>query len=384
MENLPTIIKNITDSKRIAIVIPAEASVDAFCSAIALQTAVGKAMIFCSAPVPELLFLPNVPSVYPTLKSSDQLAIKISSKNASPKEVRYDKTDSGLTIYITPDKGQFAESDVSVLPAVGNFDLLVIIGAGNFEQLGKVYTENPKLFFDTPHINIDNSPNNEFYGTLNFVNTTASSLSEVVMDIIEALPGGINNDTVATSLLAGIISQTSSFRDPKTTPTALQKASRLVTAGGRQKEIIQHLFKTKSLQLLQLWGRALARLTAQPDKQTLTAVVTASDLQKTQMSVESLPTVLRDIVEMVTGFSFVVFLAELPDVAGVQILLAGMPNENLISTAQQLSNNVVLADSIKSLILVGQYHYVSIHVKDSLIDVQTRLTALIENRNSVL
>lgn len=379
MENLQTIIKNIGQAKHVAIVLPESASVDVFCSAIALQAALPSAMIFCTTPVPELPFLHNMPTVAHGLSDSNKLAIKVSNQNATPKELSYQKSDSGLTIYITPESGQFTGKDVSVLPSAGNFDLVIIIGASNVEQLGKLYTENTKLFFETPHINIDNSPTNEFYATVNFVVTTSNSLSEIIMDVIESLPGGLKNDAVSTALLAGIISQTSSFRDPKTTPAALQKASRLVASGARQQEIIQHLFKTKPLPLLQLWGRALARITAQPEKQLLTAVVTASDLEKTKMALSSLPDVLRDIIEMISDYSLVAFLAEIPEGKGVQVLLAGLPFEKLTSLAKQLTGAVSTATP-----LIGKYQYVSIHVDGSLGDIQAKLNQILENRDSVV
>ncbi len=387
MENLPIILKNISESKRVALVLPEQLSVDSFCAGLALAYSLPNAMIFSATPsLPELPFLSGLPRVASGLSESDQLVIKISNKNTQAKDLRYEQTNDGLAIYISPSQGQFTERDVLVLPSAANFDLVIVLGAANFEQLGKIYTENTKLFFNTPTINIDNNPSNEFYCTLNFVNTTASSLCEVVMDIIEGMPRGqgkgLLKEPVATVLLAGIVNQTASFRDPKTTPAALQKASRLVEAGAKQQDIIQHMFKTKPLPLLQLWGRALARLTAYPDKQALMAVVTASDLEKTHESTESLAIVLRDIIEMVTGYSLVAFLAELPAGKGVQVLLAGLPFEKLEQMAQQLSGG---NEAIKPQTLGGKYLYVSVNAPGaSLSDVQAKFAQLIESRSIVV
>ncbi len=382
MENLDLIIKNIGSAKRVAIVLPANANVDALCAAIALQAKLPGVAIFCSGTVPELPFLSGLPAVHGSFSNGNQLEIKISNRNVQPKELRYEKTDSGLSIFVSPDNGQFVAEDVSVLPAIGAIDLLVIIGAANFEQLGKLYTDNPKLFFDTPHINIDNNPSNELYGTINLVVPVASSLSEILVDILEGLPGGLSRDAdgdiVTTALLAGIIAQTSSFRDAKTTPSALQKASRLVAAGARRKDIIQHLFKTKSLPLLQLWGRALARLTTADNNRVLTAVVTTSDLQKTGIAENELPIVLRDIIEMVTGFSLVVFLAETGTEQNpvVTILLAGLPYEKLTELANKMGSN---AENPQTL--VGQYQFVTFKILENLVAVQNKLTQILESRS---
>jgi hypothetical protein len=404
MENLPTILKNITQAKRIAIALPQQLTLDAVCAALALQITITSqpdktvTLFSASTDVPALPFLgPEAqhPQLNSALSNSNGLAIKIANSHAQSKELRYEKTsEGGLVIFVTPaGAGQFLESDVSVLPNAASFDLVIILGAANFEQLGSVYTDNTKLFFETPNINIDIDPSNEYYGTVNAVNTTATSLCEVVMDIIEAIPNALSNETVSTSLLAGIISQTASFRDPKTTPATLLKASRLVASGAKRQNIIQHLFKTKPLPLLQLWGRALARLTVMPEKQALTAVITATDLEKTKVETESLPIVLRDIVEMVTGYSLVILLAELPAAVSngannsankVQALLAGLPHENIL----QLASKLIAADNpsadnsnLKISLLVGKHEYVSFPLSKPLAEIQQMLNEQIEKRS---
>jgi nanoRNase/pAp phosphatase (c-di-AMP/oligoRNAs hydrolase) len=396
--DIQNILKNIAKSKRIAIALPAQVSVDALCAALALQAAlqtdsekkdIPAVMIFSAGQdIPALPFLRRAPQIHSATSGGSQLAIKVSNKNAEPGELRYEKSSDGLTVFITPkgeSPGTFTEQDVTVLPAVTNFDLVVIIGASNFEQLGKIYTDNTKLFFGTPNINLDINPSNEYYGTMNFVNTTASSLCEVMMDIIEALPDGLpknpENTRAATTLLAGIISQTASFRDPKTTPQALLKASRLVTAGARQQDIIQHLFKTKPLPLLQLWGRALARLTEYPEKKIITAIVTASDLEKTKVPIDSLPIVLRDIVEMVTGYSLVILVAE-TGVQSSQLLIAGLPFEKISKLAQGLSGTD--QSGVVSKLLTGKYEYVSVAVPLGIDQTQIKLAELIEKHQSVV
>lgn len=393
--DIQNILKNIGKSRRIAIVLPSQVSADALCAGLALQAAIVEqpdspvsVMIFSSSlEVPSLPFLRRNPEVHPALSAGSQLAIKISNKHAEPGELRYEKSSDGLTVYITPKAdgekptATFSEKDVTVLPSASNFDLVVMVGASNFEQLGKIYTENTKLFFETPSVNLDINPSNEYFGTMNFVNTTASSLSEVMMDIVEELPKGLENNRAATTLLAGIISQTASFRDPKTTPQALLKASRLVSSGARQQDIIQHLFKTKPLPLLQLWGRALARLTEYADKKILTAVVTQADLEKTKVPTESLSIVLRDIVEMVTGYSLVFLLAETGQ-SSTHVLIAGMPYENITKLARDLAGRGAIEVSAK--LLTGKYESTSISIPLGLEQAQFKLIELIEKHNSVV
>ncbi len=388
---IQTITNTISKAQRIAVALPQLPNIDLVAAAFAIFTAIEglktgpkkTVMVFSAALSRRGLSLPfikNAPPIYPGLNSSSQLEIKVSNRNAKPSELRYEKTDEGLTIFISPEEGmQFREGDVTVLPNATDFDLLIILGSMSFEQLGNLYTDNTKLFFETPHINIDINPANEFFGTVNLVKTTTSSVSEVVMDILEQIPGALESESVSTALLTGIISRTSSFRDPKTNPQAFLKSARLIELGAKHQEIIQHLFKTKSLAQLQLWGRALARLTAFPEKQILTAVVTKSDMEKTQVEPESLQVVVRDIIEMITGYSLVILLAELPK-GGTQIILAGLPFEDLVSLAGQLK-----APEIKPREpLSGKYEYISVYLPSNLAETQELLNEIIKNRNSVV
>jgi bifunctional oligoribonuclease and PAP phosphatase NrnA len=398
MENIETIIKNIDSAGRIAIALPKDVTVDLACAAVALaeglKSRAGKAgnpscYIFSAAEkFPSLPFLKNQPRVFSQLSNNGQMAIKVSNAHGQPSEIKYETDSGGLVIYIKSESGQIEESDVSVLSSPAGFDLVIILGAASFEQLGSLYTNLTKMFFETPNINIDVNPANEFYGTVNLVAATASSVSEVVMDVLTAA-GASENTEVATALLGGIISQTNSFRDPKTSPATLLKSSRLISAGARQQEIIQHLFKTKPLPQLQLWGRALARLVAFPEKQALLTVVTSSDLTKTHADSEALPKALRDILEMITGYSLVALIAETSP-TGAQVLVAGLPFEELGKFAQGMgvvgggAGAGAAQTAGKPSPLVGKYEFMSFSVTGALAEVQAQVTKLIENRGSVV
>jgi nanoRNase/pAp phosphatase (c-di-AMP/oligoRNAs hydrolase) len=206
---------------------------------------------------------------------------------------------------------------------------------------------------------------------------TATSLCEVVVDIISGFEQAesekvFKDEKNNTTLLAGIIFNTNSFRDPKTTSSALQKAALLISGGAKRQEIIQYLFKTKSLQQLQLWGRALARLTEYPDKQILTAVLTKSDLEKTHSNLSSLPEVCKDIIEMVTGYSLLVLIAE-----GLQTIVVGLPHENISEFAKQILGTEI---KVKSSPLVGQYEYITFETSKPLPELQEQLNRIIQSR----
>lgn len=378
MENIETIVKSIKTAGQTAIILPKQLSLDALSSAIVLEKVIknlgNKATIFSSSEnIPTTQYLKSSPVIHSSLSDGKELLIKVSNQNAEPKEIKYEKVDGGLSISISTDKGNFKETDVSVVPNAGQYDLLVILNCPSLEDVGQLYSQNTKLFFDTPSINIDINPTNEYFSKLNFINPVATCLSEVVYDLVKKeFPDVLKDEEATTSLLAGIISQTSSFRDPKTTPQVLMKSSELVASGAKQQDIIRYLFKTKSLQQLQLWGRALARLTEYPEKKVLTAVLTSSDLEKTKSNAQLITSTLKDLIEVVTGYSLIILIAE-----NAEVLIAGLPHENIVSFGEKLIDRELLE---KPKPLLGQYQFIQVQFKKPLVEIQQKLVEIIQDR----
>ncbi len=349
-------------AKTAAILLPRLMTLDHLAAAVALQVVLknneNSASIFSvSDETISLPFLEAQPNVRTGFSKGDQFAVKISSAHAKPGELRYEVVEDGIIVYLKSQQGEFHPEDVSVVPGRKKFDVLISVGVKNLEQLGSLYTDNAAVFFETPHIVIDNNPGNEYFGTVNIVKLTTSSVSEIVMEIIALEPEVLKDSIVSTSLLAGIISQTHSFRDPRTTPATLAQAAKLVEAGARQQDIIQHLFKTKPLPVLQLWGRSLARINTIAEAGALYTSLIASDFQKTHADESVVVDVLRDIVEMVTGFSIVALFAESGQ--GARFVLAGLPHTNIVSLAQKLGAAVDAAFPLS-----GKLEYINVLIPD--------------------
>ena len=86
------------------------------------------------------------------------------------------------------------------------------------------------------------------------------------------------NPDVATLLLTGLITDTRSFQNPNTTPKSLEVAANLLDLGARQQEIIQHIYKTKPLSTLRIWGRALNRIQIDPESRIVWSWIGREDL----------------------------------------------------------------------------------------------------------
>jgi phosphoesterase RecJ-like protein len=111
-----------------------------------------------------------------------------------------------------------------------------------------------------PLINIDRRRHNAGYGTINIVDEQASSISELVHKVLHAIDHRLIDTEIATALLTGMIIATNSFRAHNVRPETLALASQLIETGAQREKIIHHLYRSRSLSTLRLWGVALTRL----------------------------------------------------------------------------------------------------------------------------
>jgi phosphoesterase RecJ-like protein len=159
----------------------------------------------------------------------------------------------------------------------------------------------------------------------------------------------------ATSLLTGIIAQTSSFQLPTTTAKTLSVAATLVGLGAKQQLIIQELFKTKDYNLLKLWGRALACIETDPTLSLLVSTLVPTDFTKTQTTGAYTTQVLKELVENVTNFQTISLLAESEE-GTLHIGIAALPHVPLHRVAEEFKVAFVPRP------LLGAYQYIQFEI----------------------
>ena len=209
-------------------------------------------------------FLPEIDSIKKQMPHLQKFIIRVDVKNHGLQELSYDVKDGHLLVYITPEHGFFTHEQLRTAQTDFRYDLIVTLDTPDFDSLGELYTKNTELFYKVPVLNIDTSVANDYYGTLNDVDITASSTSEVVTVLLQGINESLLNKEIATTLLTGMISATQSFKTKNVKPQALTLASKLVGIGADRDFIIGQLYRTKTLSTLKLWGQALANLQYNP------------------------------------------------------------------------------------------------------------------------
>lgn len=260
-------------------------------------------------------FLPLPEKILHKLSGARDFILSFNTKHNPILSSRAEKTEDEFRIYITPEHGSIDPRDFSFTPASFHYDLIIVFNCPDKEATGKIYEENPDIFYEIPVVNIDHHSNNENFGQVNLVNLTASSTSEVLAEILEKFnAASFLDENIANCLLAGIISATESFQKKNTTPKALQIAAALMDKGADQQKIIRYLYKTQPLNILKFWGIVMARLKWDEDLQLAWSPISLEDFVRSRSDHRAIPLVLDKIKENYSaGKMFLIFFNDTPD-----------------------------------------------------------------------
>ena len=299
-----TVLKTIERAKAPLLVIPEGGGADSFASALGLARLLRKLekpvhiVTADKESMDHLHFLDKAVAhqVATDLKNIRSYVIRLDVSKTQPDELSYDVTDGKLHIYLQPRSGSWSKEDLEFNQSAYRHDLIICIGAKSLEACGHIFENNPDFFYRTPIINIDHTPHNEHFGHVNLVDMTATSIGEVCHDFVQSVAPELLDEETATAFLTGMIAKTKSFRAPGITPKTLQVASSLMAKGAKREAIVDHLYRTRSVETLRLWGRALARLKADVDRGMVWTLLSQQDFLHAGTGEEMLSGIVEELI----------------------------------------------------------------------------------------
>lgn len=323
----------LTRSKNVLVALPEHPSTDAIASGLAMYLLLQKLEINAKVVAANFTlptshqFLPKSKEIGSDLKQLRKFIISVDVSKTPVEELSYDIVGDSLQIYLTPKQNYFKEQDVKASPGDYAYDLVIALDAPSLPSLGGVFEKNTDFFYQTPIINIDHHASNEQFGQVNIVDIVATSVSEIVFELLKEFGHNLLNEQIATNLLAGIISKTKSFRSLHATPRSLNTASHLIAQGARREDIINNLYRTKTLPVIQLWGRALARLKTAGDGIVVYSRLNKNDFERSQTSEDDLPGILDEIMVNAEGAE-IAFICFEKSANQIGILMASIKSHN--------------------------------------------------------
>ncbi|MDB5183287.1 MAG: hypothetical protein JWO47_1071 [Candidatus Saccharibacteria bacterium] len=175
-------------------------------------------------------------------KNTDSLRDFIVSLDKSKADkLRYKVEDNVVKIFITPFRTSLTENDLDFSQGDFNVDAVVALGVAEREQLDQAIIAHGRILHDATVITVSAGETNSSLGAINWQDPSASSLSEMLVGLDEALQPGTLDNQIATAYLTGIVSQTERFRNNKTTPKIMTMSAQLMAAGANQQLIASSL-----------------------------------------------------------------------------------------------------------------------------------------------
>jgi len=110
-----------------------------------------------------------------------------------------------------------------------------------------------------PVINIDHHLGNQHYGAVNWVDSAAPAVGEMVFRLAQALKVPLEPE-IASCLYLTLVTDTGGFRFSNATPAAFEAAAALVREGAHPEQVAQWLYESQPAAVVRLLGEMLQTL----------------------------------------------------------------------------------------------------------------------------
>lgn len=154
-------------------------------------------------------------------------------------------------------------------------DLVIGLDVSDVSRFGATY--DPSATPGVPVLVIDHHVTNTYFGTVNLIDLSVASTTQLVFDLLGLMEVPIDA-TTATCLLTGLVTDTRGFRTSSTTPRVLEVAQCLMEAGADLTEITRQVFNSNPLSTLRVTGAVLSSM--QLDGRIIWAAITREMLHR--------------------------------------------------------------------------------------------------------
>lgn len=241
--NLEKVVEKINDADSILVTLSKDPSVDEMTAALGLTLMLDKygkhvTAIYSGKTPNALEFLRPDETFETNTNSLQDFIIALNKEKAD--HLRYKIEGDFVKVYITPYKTTISESDLEFSRGEVNVDLVIAIDVIEIEDLDAALSQHGRIMHDAGLINISNAVPGRL-GGVEWNKPQASSVSEMVVELVEKIGQQPISKEAATALLTGIISATDRFSNEKTTPDTMALSSKLMQLGADQQLIVAQM-----------------------------------------------------------------------------------------------------------------------------------------------
>ena len=240
------IVEKIKNSTNILVTVSRDPSVDALSAAIGLSAILNKVdkhstAIFSGLIPPAINFLEPENVFENSADSLRDFIIALDKEKAD--HLRYKVEGDVVKIFITPYHTTITSDDLDFSQGDFNVELVLALGVDNQDHLDTALSAHGNILEDVTIATFTAGEQTSTLGSMDWHDDSASSLSEMVTSISEALKADkpILDKQVATALLTGIVASTDRFSNTRTTSKVMTMAAQLMAAGADQQLIAAKL-----------------------------------------------------------------------------------------------------------------------------------------------
>jgi nanoRNase/pAp phosphatase (c-di-AMP/oligoRNAs hydrolase) len=223
----------LTPAKEVLIVIRPSPSFDLVCASIALSAAFKKigrrSNIVCPTKIPPETITTPLPldgNQILDFMPKKQLTVTVDYQEGSFSQGKIQQGAEGVVLTLMPKAGEQALVPKKMESVIyeSQPDVAVMLEVENLAHLTDIYLNNKDFFTKIPIINIDYHATNTVGGKVNFIDTKATSMSEVTTLFLYDLRFILDKD-IAETLYKGIKSKTENFTEGRFTANMLEATS---------------------------------------------------------------------------------------------------------------------------------------------------------------
>ena len=148
------------------------------------------------------------------------------------------------------------------------FDAIIVLECPSPDRTGL-----EKHLGAKPIINIDHHLGNQHYGAINWVDSAAPAVGEMIYRLAQGLKLALEPET-ASCLYLTLVTDTGGFRFSNATPAAFEAAASLVRDGAQPEQVSQWLYESQPLAVVRLVGEMLQTLQVHEGGRIATARLT--------------------------------------------------------------------------------------------------------------
>ena len=189
-----------------------------------------------------------------------------------------------------------------------DIDLIIVVDCGDLRYAGiaDFIRNHPATI-----INIDHHATNEDYGHYNMVMRGAAATAEVLYHFFRHNRIRIS-PSMATALLAGLITDTDNFTNGGTGQNSFTIAGELIRLGANFNLIYYYTQKDKTINTLKLWGIALSRLVKNEKMNLAHTYLTLEDFKKCGAAEEDSDGI-SNFLNILSNTQISLMMKEIPD-----------------------------------------------------------------------